>query len=672
MTRYVSSLILIAVIGAAASAQTTEFTFQGSLKDGATLATGNYDFEFALFNALAAGGQIGATLPRNNVVVTNGIFSVRLDFGSQFPGANRFMEIRVRQAGAGVFTTLTPRSQINSSPYSVKSLNSNTSVDSQELGGLDASQYVVITDPRLTDARNPLPGSASYVQNQNAGPQTSSNFNISGTGTANIFAAGTQFNIGVNRVFSVGSGSSVIAGIAAGAANTGGDNSFFGRDSGGSNTSGFSNSFFGRDAGFSNTTGDSNSFFGRSAGAANTASHNAFFGRSAGSANTIGGGNAFFGSNSGLSNTTGSSNSFFGRSAGANNIDGNSNTFFGNSAGLSNTTADNNSFFGTSAGFSNTTGTSNVFFGTNTGFSNTSGNFNTVVGEDAGKANTTGGGNSFLGRRAGRDNLGSINAFFGNNAGLLNTTGNSNSFFGSDAGLANTTGGSNSFFGRSAGNANTTGINNTAVGASADVGSGGLTFATAIGAGATVSASNTVTLGRPLDIVRVPGSLASEGIITTNSNLTVIGDGIIAGSLDVEGTIEVTLGAAGATDVCRNPAEQLSTCASSFRYKSDVQPFAGGLNVVRNLRPIIFRWNHSNLRDVGFGAEDVEKVEPLLITRNDAGEIEGVKYKQITTVLVNAVKEQQLQIEAQQKQITALTQALCSLKSDLDVCKQQK
>ncbi len=57
------------------------------------------------------------------------------------------------------------------------------------------------------------------------------------------------------------------------------------------------------------------------------------------------------------------------------------------------------------------------------------------------------------------------------------------------------------------------------------------------------------------------------------------------------------------------------------------------------------------MRDVGFGAEDVEKVDPLLVTYNK-GQVEGVKYDRISVVLVNAVREQQDQIEKQQQQIT--------------------
>ena len=57
------------------------------------------------------------------------------------------------------------------------------------------------------------------------------------------------------------------------------------------------------------------------------------------------------------------------------------------------------------------------------------------------------------------------------------------------------------------------------------------------------------------------------------------------------------------------------------------------------------------MADFGLVAEEVSKIEPLLVSRNDDGEIEGVKYDRVGVVLVNAVKEQQLQIELQQKQL---------------------
>ena len=81
------------------------------------------------------------------------------------------------------------------------------------------------------------------------------------------------------------------------------------------------------------------------------------------------------------------------------------------------------------------------------------------------------------------------------------------------------------------------------------------------------------------------------------------------------------------------------------------------------------------MRDVGFGAEEVNAVEPLLTTRNDKGEIEGVKYAQITTVLVNAIKEQQTEldrlrklVDSQQQTIEVFKKFLCAEKRDTALC----
>jgi hypothetical protein len=113
------------------------------------------------------------------------------------------------------------------------------------------------------------------------------------------------------------------------------DNSFFGRSAGFFSTAS-NNSFFGSHAGENTTTGGQNSFFGKDAGLANSlGSINAFFGNIAGTANTLGVGNAFFGSSSGRSNTSGSFNSFFGQGSGDAHTLGSNNTFIGRSAGSS-------------------------------------------------------------------------------------------------------------------------------------------------------------------------------------------------------------------------------------------------------------------------------------------------------------------------------------------------
>ena len=248
MAKILTLMLLITFVACCVQetrAQTTEFTFQGSLKDNATPANGHYDFEFELFDLVSAGSQIGATIPKNNVPVANGIFFVKLDFGAVFPGSDRFLEIRVRLAGQPSFTTLTPRQLVNSAPYSIKSLatdNAATATNAAQLAGVAASQYVVTTDPRMTDARSPTAGSSNYIQNQNAAPQASSNFNISGDGTlggtftGNIVRANTRFNLGGDSVLSNSGLQNLFAGVGAGSVTTGQFNAFFGHNAGNVNT----------------------------------------------------------------------------------------------------------------------------------------------------------------------------------------------------------------------------------------------------------------------------------------------------------------------------------------------------------------------------------------------------------------------------------------------------
>jgi hypothetical protein len=697
----------ITVSASPATAQTTSFAYTGQLSLGGLPVSGDYDFEFKLFDDLSSGAQQGATLQRLNVTVQNGVYTVTLDYGAAvFTGDDRFLEICYRVAGGGgAFTVLSPRQQVLSVPYAIKSLSAASSdtlspgcvncVSSSQIGSVNGNA-VTGTIPLAS-----LPaGSSRYIQNTTS-QQFSANFNISGTGTAGAFNAATQYNIGGNPVLRIqgwsllvgvnAGGSSTIPyynsifGTDAGAANTAGQyNSFFGGEAGKANTEGHlntffgyqaglkntesSNAFFGARAGRENTTGTQNAFFGTRAGDSNTVgSDNSIFGYQAGSDNTTGARNTFVGSNAGTRNTTGNDNAFFGAGAGEGNSGGNRNAFFGFEAGGSNSTGDdnaffgtssgrnngsgnNNAFFGTSSGYRNTTGSNNTFFGTSSGNQNTTGSNNTFFGRNAGYDNTTGQGNAFFGKEAGFHNSGNYNAFFGLSAGASNTNGGSNAFFGYYAGQGSTTGTFNAFFGAYAGNSNTTGYNNTIIGPNADVTTGNLSYATAIGAGASVSNSNTVVLGRSSDGVRIPGSLT----------LT-------------------TLGSAGSTLLCRNASNQLATCSSSLRYKTEVRPFTSGLDIVKRLRPITFTWRDGAMLDVGFGAEEVEKIEPLLATRNERGEIEGVKYAQLTTVLVNAVNEQQAQMEqyrkqlaAQQSEIAALKQLLCHSHPKAAVCQSAK
>ncbi len=699
--------LLILALAVSIAGQTTEFTYQGSLRDGANAATGNYDFEFRIYDASSGGSQFGSTLTRSGVSVSNGIFSVPLDFGFTFPGPDRYLDIRVRGAGGGAFTTLDPRQKITTAPYAIRSVSSESSNEAQTaatannalaLGGIAASQFVVTTDPRMTNDRPPTPGSSNYIQNGGT-PQTAA-FNISGFGTAGNLNSLNDYFINGTRVMSNAGSLNMFVGAASGGNTTGTANAFFGASSGSNNLSGENNSFFGASSGFKNTTGNSNAFFGRSAGEQNTTGGgNTFIGTYNGDKNTTGNSNTFVGFSAGRLNTNGSNNAFFGTAAGLVNL-GSDNSFFGSEAGLANSTGQENSFFGRLAGAANTSGGDNAFFGAYAGQSNTNGSFNSFFGWGSGNSNTTGRQNTFVGRSSGEES----------------TTGNGNSFFGDKSGDKNTTGFGNTIVGAkssSISEGNTTGSNNTLLGYNANVGSGNLNFATAIGADAVVSISNSVVLGRTNDTVRVPGILSVTGgtdvepgfggyiVAGTNTgtnvtiddneimarnggaattlflnadggdvNLISTGTGnvgiAIAGTpqdkLHVDGIIRVTtLGSAGGTSLCRNASGQISTCSSSLRYKTNFSMYRPGLDLISRLKPIAFDWKDGGMHDLGLGAEDVAAIEPLLVTYNARGEVEGVKYDRIGVVLVNAVKEQQ-------KQIEGLKTIVCEMKPSSPVC----
>src|SRR5215213_2506535 len=111
-----------------AAAQTTVFSYQGKLPNSVTPATGSFEMEFKLFDAAAGGNQIGATASLSNVEVKNNSFSVPLDFGATaFPGADRFIEIRVRLQGATEpFAVIAPRGRVLSAPYAIRALSAAT------------------------------------------------------------------------------------------------------------------------------------------------------------------------------------------------------------------------------------------------------------------------------------------------------------------------------------------------------------------------------------------------------------------------------------------------------------------------------------------------------------------------------------------------------------------
>ena len=90
----------------------TSFTYQGRLTDNGSPVNGDYDFQFILYDAEAGGSQVGSLLQLEDEPVTEGLFTVLLDFGAVFDGTALWLEIGVRPgAETDPYTTLSPRRQ---------------------------------------------------------------------------------------------------------------------------------------------------------------------------------------------------------------------------------------------------------------------------------------------------------------------------------------------------------------------------------------------------------------------------------------------------------------------------------------------------------------------------------------------------------------------------------
>jgi endosialidase-like protein len=599
------SLFIMCVAVMQAEAQQTDFSYQGKLTDNGSPANGNYDLQFDLWDAPTGGNQVSPKKTLANIPVTNGVFTVTVDFGAGiFNGGLKFMEVAARPSGTGPYTVLSPRQQITSTPYAVRSLNTATAdlaTNAQQLAGVAATEYVRNSDARLSDARTPTAGSSNYVQNSSS-PQAAANFNISGNGTAggtlsaNQVNANTQYNLNGNRAFAInGAGqwtnSNTFVGVGAGALTTpssntdsGSNNSFFGFGSGAANTTGFSNSFFGMNAGKANTTGEGNSFFGRQAG----------FG------NTTGEINSFFGDWAGLSNTTGNLNSFFGHRAGWHNTSGSNNVILGYDAGQTNTTGNSNSFLGTAAGWSNVTGSSNTYLGT-------------IADGSADINNSTA-----VGARA-------------------KVTQSNSLVLGSISGINGATADTKVGIGTTAPTFKLHVVDPANTGLRVQTNAAGGTVASFGGLGDFSIDSN--------------GQSAGRFVVKENGN-TGIGTIAPQAKLDVNGKLRVqSLGFAGNVQLCLNSSAEIASCSSSLRYKTNLRPYTSGLNLINRLQPLSFTWKSDQSRDLGLAAEEVAAIDPLLVTRNANGEVEGVKYDRLAVVLINAVKEQQAQLKEQQSQI---------------------
>jgi hypothetical protein len=117
------STVLLLAVARFVIAQGTAFTYQGRLATNGSPANGAYDLQFSLYNAATSGTLIGGPLSLGDVPVTNGLFTVLLDFGAPvFAGQPVWLQIGVRPgASTGAYTNLSPLQPVTPAPSALYS-----------------------------------------------------------------------------------------------------------------------------------------------------------------------------------------------------------------------------------------------------------------------------------------------------------------------------------------------------------------------------------------------------------------------------------------------------------------------------------------------------------------------------------------------------------------------
>ncbi|MGA3144926.1 MAG: hypothetical protein ABSF10_18145 [Verrucomicrobiota bacterium] len=162
-------------------AQGTLFTYQGQLTASNGPAHGTYNMTFKLWNASSGGTQAGSTITTNGVViVTNGLFTVYLDFGNQYTtGTPYWLELGVETNGAGSFTTLSPRQELTPTPYAIFAEGANATglTGTIPTGDLSGTYGNPLT---LNNAGNVFDGNGAGLTGVNA-------LTLDGLGAANFW-----------------------------------------------------------------------------------------------------------------------------------------------------------------------------------------------------------------------------------------------------------------------------------------------------------------------------------------------------------------------------------------------------------------------------------------------------------------------------------------------------
>jgi hypothetical protein len=306
--------------------------------------------------------------------------------------------------------------------------------------------------------------------------------------------------------------------------------------------------------------------------------------------------------------------------------------------------ANGNTAEGFNALFHLTSGIYNTAIGFDALFYSTTGRYNTANGASALAFNTTGSYNTANGNQALFSNTSGIyNTATGFQALLHNTTGSSDTatVFGA---LFKNTGGNNTANGADALFNNTTGHNNIGLGVNAGFNLTTGNFNIDIGNLGVAGQSSTIRIGT----------------VGTHTNTFIAG---------IHG---VTV--ASAVGVIVDANGHLGTVTSSARFKEAIKPMDKASEAILALKPVTFRYKHEldpeGIPQFGLVAEQVEKVNPDLVVRDAAGQVNTVRYEAVNAMLLNEFLKEHRKVQEQEATITQVKSTV--VKQESTIAQQQK
>src|SRR5437870_10453383 len=236
------------------------------------------------------------------------------------------------------------------------------------------------------------------------------------------------------------------------------------------------------------------------------------------------------------------------------------------------------------------------------------------------------------------------NTFFGDDALVNNTTGIRNTATGGDVLFSNTTGGFNTATGSAALTENLTGFDNTAIGVEA--------------LSSNTTDSNNIAVGFH----------AGVNLTTSNNNIDIGNRGMAGESGEIRigtagpqtGTFIAGISGVAVTGstVVVNSNGKLGVTASSARFKDNIKSMDKASEAILALHPVTFRYKHEldpdGIPQFGLVAEQVEKVNPDLVARDDQGKPYTVRYEAVNAMLLNEFLKEHRKVQEQGATIAQL------------------